>query len=114
MAGVVAVVGMLGAGVVLGGSLLGAASASVWSQRLTGAADAAALAAADAASGAVAGVPCERAEQLARLAGAQLASCEIEGLVATVAVSASFGLLPAVALARAGPPPEPAGAGSGA
>jgi secretion/DNA translocation related TadE-like protein len=80
-------------------------SAAVLGQRLAGAADAAALAAADAASGAVPGIPCELAETLAAAASVELAACEIDGLTATVTLAAWFGALPATASARAGPPP---------
>lgn len=86
-------------------ALCAVAGASVHAQRVAGAADAAALAAADAASGAVLGVPCERAAQVAAAAGASVGSCEVDGLIATVSVSAPWGALPAVATARAGPPP---------
>jgi secretion/DNA translocation related TadE-like protein len=84
------------------------AAASVHGQRVASAADAAALAAADAASGAVTGVPCERAVEVAATAGAEVVSCELDGLIATVTVAAPFGVIPASATARAGPPPEPA------
>ena len=50
------------------------------------AADAAALAAADTASGLVAGHPCETAERVAAANGASLSACEVDGLVATVTV----------------------------
>ncbi len=81
------------------------AGASVHAQRLAGAADAAALAAADAASGAVSGVPCERAAEVAAAAGAGVVRCTLDGLVATVTVGDMWGVLPASATARAGPPP---------
>jgi len=105
MPGTVTAVGLLAAGLLLGGSLLSVGTAAAWSQRLSGAADAAALAAADAASGAVAGVPCERAAQIAGTVGATVAACELDGLVATVTLGATFGVIPAAARARAGPPP---------
>ncbi|MFH8249297.1 Rv3654c family TadE-like protein [Microbacterium sp. B2969] len=88
--------------VVAAGAVTGAAVAS---QRLAGAADAAALAAADAASGAVRGIPCERAVEVAAASGAALEACDVDGLIATVTVSAPFGRLVARASARAGPPP---------
>lgn len=74
-------------------------------QRVIGAADAAALAAADAASGAVAGAPCVLAAHLAAAGGARLDSCVVDGLVATVAVSANIGPARFTARSRAGPPP---------
>jgi secretion/DNA translocation related TadE-like protein len=74
-------------------------------QRVIGAADAAALAAADGASGAVVGEPCVLARRVAETAGAALDSCSLDGLVATVAVSARIGPVPFAARSRAGPPP---------
>ncbi|MFT4211677.1 MAG: helicase [Microbacterium sp.] len=105
MAGVVVAVGTIAASALLTMGLAGAAQAAVWSQRLAGAADAAALAAADAASGAVPGYPCERAGELAEAAGARLADCVLDGLIVTITVRADVLGLPAVATARAGPAP---------
>ena len=53
---------------------------------VTAAADAAALAAADAASGLVPGYPCEIAARVASANGASLAGCALDGLVVTVTV----------------------------
>ncbi|MCR2827139.1 Rv3654c family TadE-like protein [Microbacterium sp. zg.Y909] len=105
MPGTVAAVGVLATGLLLGASLLSVGTAAVWSQRLAGAADAAALAAADAASGAVAGVPCERAAHVAATVGAEVIACELDGLVATVTLGATYGVMPVSVAARAGPPP---------
>ncbi|MGE3192635.1 MAG: Rv3654c family TadE-like protein [Microbacteriaceae bacterium] len=74
-------------------------------QRLIGTADAAALAAADGASGAVPGAPCELARRVAAATGARLQSCRIDGLVASVEVAGAFGAVPISARSRAGPPP---------
>lgn len=106
MAGTTAAVGGVAAAVVLTVALAAVAAATVHTQRLAGAADAAALAAADAASGAVAGVPCERATEVAVAAGVEVSACDLDGLVATVRVSAPFGGFAASAIARAGPPPD--------
>mgnify|MGYP001194885127 CR=1 FL=1 len=65
----------------------------------------AALAAADAASGAVPGVPCDRAAEVASALGAGMRSCELVELIATVSVSVPFGAFEVTATARAGPPP---------
>lgn len=81
------------------------AAAAVHGQRLAGTADAAALAAADAASGAVAGVPCEQAVSVAAALGATVSRCDLDGLVATVTVTAPYGGFAAGATARAGPAP---------
>ncbi|ARJ07380.1 hypothetical protein B5808_13205 [Cnuibacter physcomitrellae] len=73
-------------------------------QTTIGAADAAALAAADIASGRVPGVPCEAAAAIAGRLGAALEECILEGGVARVVVSAAIEGLPLRASARAGPP----------
>ncbi|TQJ31382.1 Rv3654c family TadE-like protein [Microbacterium sp. SLBN-146] len=105
MAGSTMSVGVIACAAVLAVGLTSAAGALVFSQRLSAAADAAALAAADAASGAVAGVPCERADEVAAAGGAVLSACDLDGLIATVTVSGRFGGIEASAMARAGPPP---------
>ena len=51
-----------------------------------GAADAAALAAADARVGAVTGFPCERAAEVAAANGTTMTDCTVDGLVATITV----------------------------
>ena len=78
---------------------------AVRATRLGATADAAALAAADAASGAVPGVPCERAADIARRGGADLVECGVDGVVATVVVTMALGPFRARAAARAGPAP---------
>lgn len=98
--GLIAVIATLAVG------LTAAGAASATSARAAAAADSAALAAADAASGRESGVPCDRAGELARAAGAELASCALSGLIATVEVGVSFGVFTARAKARAGPPPD--------
>lgn len=105
MAGTIAAVGIVGCAAALCAGLAVSGSAAVFGQRLGGVADAAALAAADAASGAVAGVPCELADTVAAASALVLAACEVDGLVATVTVAGRFGHLEATASARAGPPP---------
>jgi len=67
-------------------------------------AEAAALAAADAASGSIGGYPCDLAHDAARLGGAELVSCKIDNLIATVAVSRTIVGVPVKVQARAGPP----------
>ncbi len=105
MAGTMTAVGIVGAAAVLAAGLLGAGAAAVASQRLASAADAGALAAADAASGAVPGIPCDRAAEVADAFGAVLEACELDELIATVTVSMRLGPVAARASARAGPPP---------
>ena len=104
-AGSVLALALVGATVVVAVAALALGSALVLRQRVIGAADAAALAAADVASGAIAGDPCPTAQRVARANGAVLLSCRIEGLIATVETSAAFGMVPVSARSRAGPPP---------
>ena len=69
-----------------------------------GAADAAALAAADAAVGFSAGSPCPVAEFVAAANRATLVSCSVDGRVVTVDVVVSAGGFEVPARATAGPP----------
>jgi secretion/DNA translocation related TadE-like protein len=69
------------------------------------AADAAALAAADTASGAIAGYPCEAAQAVASLNGTAVTRCTVTGLIASVSVGRRVQGIDIVASARAGPPP---------
>jgi secretion/DNA translocation related TadE-like protein len=71
---------------------------------LDGAADAAALAAADAVAGFVSNEPCSVAQRAAALNGAHLAACTIDGAVADVLVDATVFGVRASSRARAGPP----------
>ncbi|AZC14559.1 MULTISPECIES: Rv3654c family TadE-like protein [unclassified Microbacterium] len=107
MAGTSIAVGVVGVTAALAVGLLAVGGAAVQAQRVAGAADAAALAAADAASGVLSGVPCERAEQLAATIGAELVRCELDDLIATVTVEGRVLGLPVSASARAGPPAFP-------
>jgi len=104
MAGTILSVGVVVCAATLSVSFVTAGSAAVFSQRLAGVADAAALAAADAASGAVGGEPCARAAEVAFASDAHVTACDVADLIATVTVSAPFGRLSAAASARAGPP----------
>ena len=72
--------------------------------RVIGAADTAALAAADALLGWVQGDPCALAAEVARAADATLVTCELTGTTATVTVSASstFGTLQVTSRAGVG------------
>ncbi|WP_289249054.1 helicase [Galbitalea sp. SE-J8] len=72
--------------------------------RIAATADASALAAADAASGAIAGEPCTAAKSVARGNGARLDACVVDGLVVTVRATASIGGLAVAVAATAGPP----------
>ncbi|MFT2817025.1 Rv3654c family TadE-like protein [Leifsonia sp. A12D58] len=73
-------------------------------QGVHNAADAAALAAADIASGAIGGFPCEAAEQAATLNGASVSLCGVDGLIAEISVERAVGPFMLRSRARAGPP----------
>ncbi|MBX3094158.1 MAG: hypothetical protein KF680_06410 [Cryobacterium sp.] len=73
-------------------------------QRIAGAADAAALAAADVAVGREPGVPCVVAAQLAAANQAVLDRCIVDGVIVTVRVGSSSGIAAITATATAGPP----------
>jgi secretion/DNA translocation related TadE-like protein len=105
MAGSIAAVGIVAGAAVLAVGLAAGGSAAVVGQRLASAADAGALAAADAASGAVGGIPCDLASEVAGAFGARVDECGLDGLIATVTVAIRFGPVVAQATARAGPPP---------
>jgi secretion/DNA translocation related TadE-like protein len=74
-------------------------------QSLAGAADAAALAAADVRAGLLPGEPCAVGAVVARANAAELGGCKFDGLVVTVTVMATVGGLPLRVQATAGPPP---------
>ena len=94
-------------GLVTATSLAVAAAAGVLVERhrLGAAADAAALAAADVASGLVGGIACDAAERLAWANRARLTRCLIEGSEATVRVTSTVGPFALSAAATAGQPP---------
>lgn len=71
---------------------------------VAGAADAAALAAADVQAGILPGDPCTVAARVASANGAELAACTIDGLVVTVTARGSFVGLAVGESATAGPP----------
>jgi DNA topoisomerase-1 len=104
MAGTVSVVGVVAtlAAVTLSLGVVG--GAAIEAQRVAGIADAAALAAADAASGAVPGEPCRQAGRVAAAGEVHLNTCDLAGLVATIAVGGAYGGVPFDARSRAGPP----------
>lgn len=99
MVGVVAVL-LLGVGLCLP---LGAVLAE--RQRAAAAADAAALAGADVAVGIRSGSPCGTAEAVAAANGAETIGCTVDGVVVTVGVRISRGMVLITASATAGPPP---------
>ncbi|MDP9027719.1 MAG: helicase, partial [Actinomycetota bacterium] len=104
-AGAVLALAIVSAVVIVGLSGLGLATGLAARQRVIGASDLAALAGADAASGAVTGDPCEVAARVAVAGGARVANCRVDGLVVDVTVLGSFSGIPLTAHSRAGPPP---------
>lgn len=102
-----AVAAILGTGVVIAGG------ASVTSQRLASAADAAALAAADAATGFASGDPCERARDVAEANGVAVATCEVNAHRVEVSVTDTYAGFAVVVGARAGSPDQASGVESG-
>ncbi|MEO8095908.1 MAG: Rv3654c family TadE-like protein [Pseudolysinimonas sp.] len=104
-AGAVLALAVLGTVTLVVVAVLTLGAALVVRQRVIGAADAAALAAADAATGAVSGDPCALAAEAARANRAVLAECRLDGLIATVEVVGVFGITPFRAVSTAGPPP---------
>jgi secretion/DNA translocation related TadE-like protein len=105
MPGTIAVTGIVAAAALLTSGLAMVGAAAVAGQRLASAADAGALAAADAASGAVPGIPCARAAEVVGTFGAVVDACDLDELVATITVSLQLGPVTARSSARAGPPP---------
>jgi secretion/DNA translocation related TadE-like protein len=91
---------------VLTGLALPLNSALTVRQTVANAADAAALAAADTVSGVVSGYPCENAAEGARLNGAELGECSVDGLEVEVSATRRVLGIAVVVRARAGPPPD--------
>lgn len=106
MAGTALAAGVLTVAATLSLGLAAVGGAAVTAQRTSGAADAAALAAADAASGAIdTGLdPCVLAARVAAASDATVFDCRIDGLTATVEVRSAYAGLVAASRARAGPP----------
>jgi len=114
--GSVLALAVVAAMLVLAGVVLPAVAALATRQLAANAADAAALATADTASGLVPGIPCENAQNAARMNGTSIVTCSVggsassAGLEATVTVERTVMGIPVTATARAGPPPGgPAG-----
>lgn len=100
-------VGIVAALVTVTALLLPLGSALVVRQLVAGAADAAALAAADVASGLLPGVPCSVAETVTAAHGVVLTGCSVTGAVVVVSAERSVLGIPVIATSRAGPPGTP-------
>jgi len=103
-AGSVLALAVVAATVALTVPVLGACALLLGGQLAANAADAAALAAADVASGASPGEPCARAADAAERNGAVLEACAVDGAIADVRASVTVAGVAQAARARAGPP----------
>lgn len=104
-AGSVATVGVAAALLLAVGLCIPVGAVLAERHRAVGAADAAALAAADVASGRHPGSPCAVAATVASANGAAVSGCSVDGVIVTVRVQISRGITPVTASATAGPPP---------
>ena len=104
-AGSILAIAVLGATVLLTTLVVSILALLTVGRSVANAADAAALAAADTASGAIAGYPCAAAEAVATLNEAAVLRCSVTGLIASVSVTRTVHGIDVSAHARAGPPP---------
>lgn len=106
-AGSILVVAILAAVIGLAALALPLYSVLVTKRAVEGAADAAALAAADVAVGRAPGVTCEVAARVAEANGSRLTDCHPDGLVVTVRVERQAAGFAVGAISSAGPPETP-------
>ena len=104
-AGTILIVGLIAAVVALNALVIPLYWALSVRHALAGATDAAALAAADTASGLIAGYPCENASRLAVANDAHIKDCRIDGRIVTVTASRRILGILVTTSATAGPPP---------
>jgi len=102
--GSVLAIALLGAIVAVTMALLPVLGLLSVGQAVRSAADAAALAGADTASGLIPGVPCEAAQRAAELNAVHLSGCTVDRLKVTVTVERTAGGFALRGRARAGPP----------
>ncbi|MEO8263428.1 MAG: Rv3654c family TadE-like protein [Pseudolysinimonas sp.] len=102
-AGTVLALALVGATVIVALAVLGLAAGLSARQQVIGTADSASLAAADAASGALAGDPCGLAARVSAATAAVVTACRSDGLVVTIEVSRRFGPMTIHARSTAGP-----------
>ena len=107
-AGSILAIAVLGATVLLTTLVVSTLALLAVGRSVANAADASALAAADTASGAIAGYPCPAADAVAALNEVGVTRCAVTGLIASVSVRRTVLGIELSASARAGPPPEPA------
>lgn len=101
----VVAVGVVAGTLLVTAAVLAGCTGVVGHQRAVAAADAAALAAADVASGLLPGEPCGEAARVADAGSATLSACTIDDGVAIVEVEVEVGPMALSARSRAGPPP---------
>lgn len=102
--GSVLAVGVIGAIFALSALIIPVSLALAVKHRVEAAADAAALAAANTASGRIGGYPCHAAGDAAAINGATLGSCTLDGVVVTVTAHSAWLGFTITAKSRAGPP----------
>jgi secretion/DNA translocation related TadE-like protein len=107
-AGSILAIAVLGATVLLTILVVSTFALLAVGRSVANAADSAALAAADTASGAIAGYPCPAADAIATLNEVAVTRCVVAGLIASVSVTRTVLGIELSASARAGPPPEAA------
>ncbi|TFV96990.1 hypothetical protein E4M00_13125 [Leifsonia flava] len=103
--GTVLAIALIGAVVALALVAASVLGGLVVRQQVSAAADAAALAGADVAMGAVAGVVCDAAARAAEANAAAMNGCSVDGETVTVEVSSMWMGMPVRARSRAGPAP---------
>ncbi|PPG10810.1 helicase [Rathayibacter sp. AY2B7] len=101
----VVAIGVVAGTILVTAAVLAGCAGVVGHQRAVAAADASSLAAADVASGLLAGDPCGRAAAVSRANGAELVLCDVDGGVARTEAAVAAGPLSLTARSRAGPPP---------
>lgn len=105
-AGTILMVGLIATVVALAALVIPLYWALSVKHSLAGAADAAALAAADTASGLIAGYPCENAARLAAANDADIKECTVDGRIVTVSATRRILGILVTTTATAGPPPS--------
>jgi len=103
-AGSILALGILAVSTISALAVAACASGFALDQRVTSAADSAALAGADAIRGLVPGAGCEVAARVAEGNGVELSSCEVSGTVVQVMTRATWAGVSLTARAVAGPP----------
>lgn len=112
-AGTALAIGVVAAVVIVASTMLPLTLGFAKTRTLAATADSAALAAADTASGALPGYPCEAAASAVRLGGGDLVECRVDAAIASVTVADDILGIRAESTSRAGPPPSSRGGRAG-